>query len=76
MMFFKKPTTPAERSAFLSGVGSVLDIAGKPFRSLPFGDLETDAKALRSDWESVGRDLSKASRDFERNMPSNSNAKR
>jgi hypothetical protein len=76
MMFFKKPATPAERIAFLTGVGSVLDIAGKPFRTLPFGDLESDAEALRADWEAVGRDLSKASRDFERNMPINPHAKR
>lgn len=62
-------------SRFLLGVGSVLNLKGglAKFNSFPSG-AEADYYAIRSDWEMVGNDISKAtevySRTKDKNAPS------
>ena len=50
---------------FLTGLGSVLDIAGN-YLTFDFGKdgSEEDTKAIGSDWEAIGEDIKKAKKDF------------
>lgn len=44
--------------SFIGGMGTVLDIGGNffPFNASRTGD-EADAKAIKSDWQIVGKDI-------------------
>jgi hypothetical protein len=44
----------------LRGAGSIMNLSGKRFGSISFGDQSTDAKALQGDWLAVGSDIRKA----------------
>lgn len=47
------------RPSFLSGLGSVLNLAGNYFEyNYSKSSNETDRKALQSDWKSIGQDIS------------------
>jgi len=60
MLLFKKTSISTERAAFMAGVGSIINITGRRFRPLSFGDQSSDVKALQSDWKVVGSDIRKA----------------
>ena len=47
--------------AFLTGVGSVLNIAGRHFTfNYSDSDNEADSRALESDWSIIGQDIQNA----------------
>lgn len=46
--------------SFRSGFASVIDIEGKVFYNDSENERVADCRALRSDWEMVGKDLRKA----------------
>jgi hypothetical protein len=50
---------------FIKGCGSILDITGISYDPKPY--IKSDAEALRSDWETVGNDMSKAIRKYDTN---------
>lgn len=53
---------PKALKNILKGMGSVLDMFGtRPYRIYPH---RSEADALRSDWERVGKDISRARREF------------
>lgn len=54
---------------FLTGIGSVLNLAGNYFKfNYSVGDKEADWKALLSDWGVVGEDILSANLFVEENM--------
>jgi len=49
------------KNTFLSGMGSVLNIAGNYYEfNSSNTDMEADAFALRNDWECIGKDIKSA----------------
>jgi len=59
-MFSRKMTFSVKQQSFLSGAGSIFDLAGQPFGNLSIGDESTDKRALQSDWNAVGKDIRRA----------------
>lgn len=56
-------------SSFIKGMGSLLE-ANPLSLNVTFDRLcfKNDTEALRSDWESIGKDLNKSINDYERNI--------
>ncbi len=60
---------PFSRPSFLTGFGSVLNIAGHSSRfRASLRDPDADAKALASDWEAIGNDFRKVMGSFDENL--------
>jgi len=54
------------RTNFFVGIGSVLNLAGNYFEfNTSKTEKEADEKAIRSDWENVGRDIEAGRKEFE-----------
>ncbi len=59
-MFLRKMSFSLEQQSFLSGSGSIFDLAGQSFGNLSIGDESTDKRALQSDWNAIGKDIRRA----------------
>ena len=61
-------------SSFLKGIGRILDFSGPSIDDYDFLQRptetpeEADARALRSDWEAVGKDMQTAIDKFEKEL--------
>jgi hypothetical protein len=56
-----------EKSSFLKGIGSVLNVSGNYFNfNYSKIALESDHKSIHSDWASIGKDLTEAKDKFEK----------
>ncbi|MFZ4526498.1 MAG: hypothetical protein ACOYOE_13435, partial [Chlorobium sp.] len=60
----RSPGAPKKGKYLLRGAGSIMNLSGKRFGSLSFGDQSTDAKALQADRLAVGSDIRKAFKTF------------
>lgn len=66
-----KTTFLLPRKNFLVGMGSVLNIRGFYFEyETSSSGREADTRALRSDWEMIGKDLSAAKKNFTKSFGS------
>ncbi|AZI68266.1 hypothetical protein EIB71_02410 [Kaistella daneshvariae] len=64
-----KTTILFPRKNFLVGMGSILNIRGQYFDySLSKSGREADGRALKSDWEMIGKDICDAKNRFSKSL--------
>lgn len=60
-MSTKESSTVQPKNSFLTGLGSIFNISGKYFEyNTSKSAQEADSKALRKDWEKIGKDIKEA----------------
>ena len=60
------------KNNFLIGMGSTMNLAGNYFKyNYSKSVIEADSKAIRSDWQNVGKDIKSALRKFKEKFNKN-----
>ncbi len=57
------------RPSFIDGIGSIFNLAGNYFEFNYYGSSEdADRKAIESDWDMVGNDIKKTTKNFKNEL--------